>query len=92
VCDERNGWLTDETVTNIRKMGAINIANMIIDCLEMDDDSRPDLSLGGVADAPVMFQIRESGVLQLGIVIDITASITSLLYQRTRRSSILLKV
>ena len=87
ICDERNGWLTDKDTTDIRKMGALNVANMVMDCLEMNDSSEADLTLDDTTDHPIMFQVREAGVLTLGIVIDITVIIKTRLFRRARRSS-----
>lgn len=86
VVDRRNGWLTDETVTNIRKMGALNVRNLLCDMIETYDDGQKDASLNARLDKPVMFATRESGVFDLGIVIEISITLDGTRFGRAERS------
>ncbi len=83
--DERNGWFTDESVISIKKMGALNIANMLIDEIEKNNEGVVDMSLDGVLDAPLMYSVTETGVLELGIVQDITIRFKGHRYARGTR-------
>lgn len=89
VVDSRNGWVTDATIENVRKMGMLNIKNLLLDELETDDRGDVDTALDGVLDKPIMFSTRESGVFDLGIVMDITVTLYPIRFMRQTRSCLL---
>lgn len=87
VVDRKNGWLTDPlTVTTLKKMGALNVKNLLLDEIESDDDGEPDCSFKGALDSPPMFSVRESGIFDLGIVMDITVTLEGRRMNRITRS------
>lgn len=88
VVDSRNGWVTDATVENVRKMGMLNLKNLLLDELETNDAGEVDTSLDGVLDQPIMFATRESGVFDLGIVMDITVTLNPRRFMRQTRSAL----
>jgi hypothetical protein len=69
-----------------RKLGAALLANRIKDEIEKDDNGNPDCSLNGTVDWPIVFGARESAILEMGIVIDITLTIKSTKTRRTERT------
>lgn len=86
VVDRRNGWLTDTSVTNLRKMGALNVRNLLCDRLETNDDGQQDASLDQKLDKPIMFATRESGLFDLGIVIELSITLDGTRFPRAERS------
>lgn len=89
VVDRKNGWFTDPfDVTNLKKMGAINVKNLLLDAIESDDDGEPDCSFSGALDEPPMFSVRESGVFDLGIVIEISVTLAGRRMNRTTRACV----
>lgn len=95
VVDRKNGWMTDsEVVTNIKKMGIINLKNLLIDEIEKNDDGVTDCSFTdseGISalDQPPMFSVRESGIFDLGIVMDITVVMHGRRMNRATRSCLI---
>ena len=87
VVDRKNGWFTDpQEVTTLKKMGALNVKNLLIDEIEKGDSGEPECSMSGAVDSPPMFTVRESGIFDLGIVMDITVSLNGRRMNRTTRS------
>jgi hypothetical protein len=90
VVDRKNGWFTDpETVTTLKKMGAINIKNLLLDEIEKDDEGEPDCSFYGALDSPPMFTVRESGIFDLGIVIEISVTLSGRRMNRATRACLI---
>jgi hypothetical protein len=89
VVDSRNGWLTHADVDNVRKMGMLNIKNLLLDELERNDAGEVDCSLDGTLEKPIMFATRESGVFDLGIVMDITITLDPIRMDRSMRSRLI---
>lgn len=86
VTELRNGWITSDSVTNIKKMGILNIRAMLLDEIEKDENGDTDCGFGGALSRPVMFQTRESGAFDLGIVMDITVTLSGFRFHRAQRS------
>lgn len=86
VCDRKNGWLSDHSVTNIKKMGALSVRNLLLDEIERDDYGDPDCSLSGKVEKPPMWATRESGIFDLGIVMDVSLTLYGLRMNRCQRS------
>jgi len=86
VVDSRNGWITPANVDNVRKMGMLNVKNLFLDELERNDVGEVDCSLDGILETPLMFTTRESGVFDLGIVMDITVTLEGIRMDRSMRS------
>ena len=89
VVDSRNGWLTEATEERVKKMGILNIRAIILDELETNDAGEADCSLDGLLDKPIMFSTRESGVFDLGLVMDITVTLSPIRFNRKERSCLI---
>lgn len=90
VVDRKNGWFTDPTtVTNLKKMGALNVKNLLLDEIEKGDSGEPECSLSGSVDSPPMFAVRESGIFDLGIVIEISVTLSGRRMHRTTRACLI---
>ena len=87
VTDRDNGWATDDSVvTDIRKKGLLNIATLLMDGIETDHNGLADASLSLTMDMPVMFSMRDSGLYNLGFIMDISITLSPLRMERTTRS------
>lgn len=87
VVDRKNGWFTDpSTVTQLKKMGVVNVKNLLLDEIEKADDGKIDCSFGGELDSPPMFDARESGIFDLGIVMDVTVRLQGRRFNRATRA------
>ena len=87
VVDRKNGWVTDpETVTTLKKMGALNVKNLLLDEIEKDDNGNMACNMAGTVDSPPMFTVRESGIFDLGIVMDISVTLAGRRMERTTRA------
>lgn len=86
VVDKRSGWLTDDKVTLIKRMGILNIKDLLLDAIETNDNGEVDCSLDGTLSKPVMFATRESGIFDLGVIMDITVTLDGQRFHRASRS------
>jgi len=88
VVDKRNGWWTTDDTVGIKKLGLVNVKSLLLDAIESDDNGDADCSLASTADSPVMFDSKESGIFDLGLIMDIDVTLPSRRMNRAVRSAV----
>jgi hypothetical protein len=67
----------------------MTVRNLLIDEIEKNDAGQPDCSLGAKLEKPIMFTTRESGIFDLGIVMDIAVTLPGRRFNRIQRSCLI---